>query len=46
LTKATVALENCKRRDENPPKRKVVEKATQAVAREGGVIESIVAQVF
>ena len=32
LTKATEALENYKRKDENPPKQKRVEKATEAIA--------------
>jgi len=46
LTKATDTLENYKGRDDNPPKQKAVEKATEAVACEGEAIESIIAQVF
>jgi hypothetical protein len=46
LTKATEALTNYKGRDENSPKKKAVEKATEAVASEGEAIEFITAQVF
>ena len=46
MTKATEALGNYKGRDENPPQKKAVEKATEAVAHKGEVTESITAQVF
>jgi hypothetical protein len=46
LTKATEALENYKGRDESSPKKKAVEKATEAVARKDEAIESMIAQVF
>ena len=46
MSKATEALTNYKGRDENSPKKKAVEKATEAVARKGEAIESITAQVF
>ena len=46
LTKATEALENYKRRDENSPEKKAVEKATDAIAHKDEAIESIIAQVF
>ena len=46
LTKATEALENHTRRDENLPKKKAVEKATEAVTHEDEDVESIIAQVF
>jgi hypothetical protein len=45
----TTAIEdhgNCKGRDENPPKKKASEKATEAVAHEKETIKSIIAQVF
>jgi hypothetical protein len=47
--KLTTAIEdygNYKGRDKNPPKKKAVEKATEAVAREKETIESLIAQVF
>ena len=46
LTKAIEALANCKGRDENPPKKKAVEKAQEAAACEEETIESLIAQVF
>ena len=46
MTKATEALENYKGRDENSPIKKVVEKATEAVAREDEAIEFIITQAF
>jgi hypothetical protein len=46
LTKATEAFGNYKGRDENPPKKKAVEKATEAVACEKEAIESLIAHVF
>jgi hypothetical protein len=45
LTKATEAFGNYKGRDENPSKKKAVEKATEAVADEKEAIESLIAQV-
>ncbi len=47
--KLTMAIEdygNYKGRDENPPKKKAVEKATEAVAHEKETIKSLIAQVF
>ena len=46
MTKATEALENYKRRDENSPEKKAVEKASETVACEDEAIESITAQVL
>ena len=46
MTKASEAFEKYKGRDENPPKKKVVEKASEAVAHEEETIESLIAQVF
>ena len=46
MTKATEALENHEGKDENSPEKKVVEKATEAIAHENEAIESIIAQVF
>ena len=46
MTKATEALENCKKRDENFPEKKAVEKATETVTHEDEAIESIINQVF
>ena len=45
LTKAIEAYKNFKERDENPRK-KAVEKATEAIAREKESIESLIAQIF
>ena len=45
LNKATEAFGNYKERDENPPKKKVVENATEAVAHKKEAIESLIAQV-
>ena len=46
FTKASEAFDNYKGKNENPPKQKVVEKASEAVAREEETIESLTAQVF
>ena len=50
LTKMlTMAIEdygNYKGRDENPPKKKAVDKATEAIARKKESFKSLVAQVF
>ena len=46
MTRAIEAFGNYKGRDENPPKKKVVEKATEAIAHEKETIESLIAQVF
>ena len=46
MTRATKALENNTRRDENSPEHKVVEKATEAVTRKNEAIESIINQVL
>ena len=45
LTKASEAL-NYKGKDENPPKKKAVEKASEAVSHEEETIESLIALVF
>ena len=44
MNKATEAFGNYKERDENPPKKKVVENATEAVAHKKEAIESLIAQ--
>ncbi len=46
LTMAIEVYKNYKGRDEIPPEKKAVEKATEAVAREKETIESLIAQVF
>ena len=46
LTKASEAFKNYKGKDENPPKKKAVEKASEAIAHEEETIESLIAQVF
>ena len=46
LTTAKTAIENYKGRDENPPKKKAVEKAQEAVAREEETCQSLITQVF
>jgi hypothetical protein len=46
LITAIEAYGNYKGMDENPPEKKVVEKATEAVACEKEAIESLIAQVF
>ena len=46
LTKANEALANYKGRDENPPEKKAVEKAQEAVAREEETCQSLITQVF
>ena len=46
LTKASEAFNNYKGKDENPPEKKAVEKASEAVAREEETIESLITQVF
>jgi hypothetical protein len=46
LTTAIEANGNYKGRDENPPEKKAVEKATEAIARKKESIESLIAQVF
>ena len=46
MTKATEAWKKNTRRDENPPKKKAVEKANEAIACKDEAIESIIAQVF
>ena len=45
MTKATEAFGNYKGQDENPPKKKVVENATEAVACKKETKESLVAKV-
>ena len=44
LTKATEALKNFNGRDENSSKKKVVEKATEAIAHKDEAIKSNIAQ--
>jgi hypothetical protein len=46
LTKAETALQNYKGKAEEPPEKKAVEKASEAVAREEETIESFTTQVF
>jgi len=46
LNKATEAFENYKGWDYHPTQKKVVEKATEAAAREQETIESLITQVF
>ena len=46
LTKASEAFDNYKGKDENLPEKKVVEKASEAVARKEVTIKSLIAQVF
>ena len=46
MTMAIEAFGNYKGRDENPPKKKEVEKAIEAIACEKEAIESLIAQVF
>ncbi len=46
MTTAIEAYGNYKGRDENPPKKKDVAKATEAVACKKETIESLIAQVF
>ena len=46
LTKAIEVFGNHKERDENPPKKKAVAKATEAVAHDEETMESLIAQVF
>jgi len=46
MTKATEALENYKGEDENSPKEKAVQKATEAGTNADAAIESIINQVF
>jgi hypothetical protein len=46
LTKATEALKNYKRKNENSPEKKAVERATEAVTHKDEAIESIIVQVF
>ena len=46
LNKATEVFGNDKGRDEHPPEKKALEKATEAVACEEEAIESIISQVF
>jgi hypothetical protein len=40
------AFKNYKGRDDHPPKKKAVEKATEAVAHKQETIESLITQVF
>jgi hypothetical protein len=46
MTTAIEAYKIYKGRDENPPKKKAVDKATEAIAREKESIESLISQVF
>ena len=46
MNKATEVFGKCKGQDENPPKKKAVEKATEAVARKKEAIESRITHVF
>jgi hypothetical protein len=46
LTEATEALEKYTREDMNPPKEKVLQKATEAITQEDEVVEAITNQVF
>ncbi len=46
MNKASEAFANYKGKDENPPKRKAVEKASEAVVCNEETIESLIAQVF
>ena len=46
LLEASEDLANYKGRNENPPKKKVVQKATEAVTHEQKTCESLIAQVF
>ena len=46
MTMAIEDYSNYKGRDENPPEKKAVEKATEAVACEKETIASLIAQVF
>ena len=46
LDKATEAFENYNGRNDHPPKKKAVKKATEAVAHKQETIESLIAQVF
>ncbi len=46
MTTAIEAFGNYKGRDENPPEKKAVECATEAIARKKESIESLIAQVF
>ena len=46
LVKANEALANYKGRDETPPKKEAVQKATEAVTREKETCKSLITQVF
>ena len=46
LHQATEALANYKGWDENPPKKKVVQNATTAIAHEQEIYKSLITQVF
>ena len=46
LQQATEALANYKGWDENPPKKKVVQNATTAIAHEQETYKSLITQVF
>ena len=46
LQQATEGLANKKDRDENPPKKKVVQNATMAIAHEQETYKSLITQVF
>jgi hypothetical protein len=46
LTRATEAYGNYKGRDENPPEKKAVDKATEAIPHEKESIKSLIAQLF
>ena len=46
LVKANEALANYKHRDENPPKKKAVQKATEAVTCKNETCGSLITQVF
>ena len=46
LTKAKTALENYKGKDENPPHKKAIDKASEVVACKQETIESLITQVF
>ncbi len=46
MQEATEALANYKGRDENPPKKKAVQRSTKAVTCEKETCESLITQVF
>ena len=46
LVEANEALANYKGRDKNPPKKKAVQKATEAITHKKETCESLITQVF